>query len=71
MKEEKIGKDIRAVIILGRSLAITLPKEFVQMHDIKPKDKIELLFNSKIIGRPLKKKDLEEELAKLDGDAEK
>lgn len=50
MKKEKtssgvIVADKRSVFRIGESLAITLPKEWVEQHKLREKDKVQILAN--------------------------
>lgn len=63
-KSETLSKDVRKVIPVGGSLAITLPAEYVKAHDIKPGDKIELTYNKVFLGEPIKTEVVKEKLIK-------
>jgi len=64
--EKKVGKDVRSVIRLGDSLAITLPSEYVRANSIKKGDKVELLFDRELVARPLKQEELRKTLLKIE-----
>jgi antitoxin component of MazEF toxin-antitoxin module len=40
-----LGKDIRKIIRVGGSAAVTLPKEYLKAHNLKLGDKVEMNFN--------------------------
>jgi len=64
-KTETVGKDVRKVIPVGGSLAITLPSEYVKTHNIKSGDRIELEYNEVFLGKPVKTEDLHQKLSKI------
>lgn len=69
MSEHKLlGKDIRKVIPVGDSLAITIPKEYVQAHSIKKGDSMEVLFNEIIHITPLNLDEIEKKLKGNNGE---
>jgi bifunctional DNA-binding transcriptional regulator/antitoxin component of YhaV-PrlF toxin-antitoxin module len=52
MEEENlhnVGSTERGVFVIGRSLAVTLPKGFVETHGIKKGDKVLLTYDSFIL----------------------
>lgn len=59
-KHQILSKDVRKVIPVGGSLAITLPADYVKAHNIKPGDKIELTYNEVFLGEPIRMKLLKE-----------
>jgi antitoxin component of MazEF toxin-antitoxin module len=67
MEKKRVGKTVRSVIHLGDALAITLPNAYVRENNIKPGDKVEVLFNHVIVARPLREEKLKEVLEKLSG----
>lgn len=58
-KEEILGKSIRKVLKIGRSLALTIPKEYVDAHEIKPGDLFEAYYNESLHNEPLRREDIE------------
>ena len=48
---ELVGKRIRKLIKLGNCLVLTLPTEYVRLHDLKPGDLMEIGYNSVIFGQ--------------------
>jgi len=61
-KTECLGKDVKKIIQAGASLAITLPKAYLEAHGLKQGDFVEVYFNSVIHIEPL---DLNQVKAKL------
>jgi len=53
-EEEVLGKDTRTIFAIGRSLAVTLPKEFVEVHNLKPGDRVDIYFNDVVHIEPVK-----------------
>lgn len=50
--KHEIGRTERRVFKIGRSIAITLPKEFIEAHGLKKGDKISILYNSVVLLEP-------------------
>jgi antitoxin component of MazEF toxin-antitoxin module len=61
----RVEKDVRKVFKIGDSLAITLPPEFIKEHGIKVGDKLEVIFNSFLTAKPMKKEELEKEMKEV------
>jgi len=43
--EKSIGKDVRTLFKLGRSLVMTIPEAYVKAHNLKPGDKVEVFYD--------------------------
>ena len=56
--------DIRTIIQVGGSLAITLPMEYVKTHNIKIGDSIYILYNDYIYIKPINKEELAKKVEK-------
>ena len=63
-KKEYFGKDVRKIIKVGTSVAITLPREYVDIHGLKPGDKMDLYFDEILHIEPIKEKEIAEKLGK-------
>ena len=50
---EKVGITGRRFFKLGNSIALTLPKEFIESHNIKPGDSVSILYNSIVMLEPM------------------
>jgi len=51
-KKHEVGTTERTAIKLGRSIAVTLPKEFIEAHGIKKGDKIIVSYDSFLLLEP-------------------
>jgi antitoxin component of MazEF toxin-antitoxin module len=57
-KEPVLGKDTRVLFEIGKSLAITLPKEYIEAHGLKPGDVVDVYFNEVVHVEPVRKEDI-------------
>jgi antitoxin component of MazEF toxin-antitoxin module len=67
---EVLGKDVRKIIQVGGSAAITLPKEYLQAYGLKLGDKVELIFDSCIRIEPVRPEEIRRKLG-LETEVEK
>jgi len=58
-------EDIRRIFRIGGSYVITLPQKYLEMHNIKPGDKVRILFDDFIHIKPIKKDELTKRLEKV------
>ena len=68
-KPELLGKDIRKVLPVGDSLAVTIPKEYVEAHNIKKGDTMEVLFNEILHISPVNLEEIRKKLGSTENDA--
>jgi len=61
---EYLGKDIRKIIRVGGSVAITLPKEYLDAHGLKLGDKMELNFNEVLHVEPVNEAEIRKKLGR-------
>lgn len=61
---ECLGKDIRKIIRVGKSVAVTLPREYLEAHNLKLGDKIELNFNEVLQISPVDEGEIKKKLGK-------
>jgi len=48
----------RSLIKFGKNgIAITLPKGWCNYHELKPRDKVDVLINKKLVIKPIKNKE--------------
>ena len=52
--KEVLGTDIRKLLKIGSSLAITLPKEYVEAHGLKVGDTVQVYFDDVVHVEPVK-----------------
>jgi antitoxin component of MazEF toxin-antitoxin module len=64
---ENLGKDVRKIIRVGSSAAVTLPKEYLEAHDLKIGDKVELIFNEILRIEPVDESEIRRKLGKAEG----
>lgn len=58
MSREIYGKDVRKAFKLGPSIAVTLPKEFVKAHKIKPGDLFDIVFDQELHMKVIKPEEI-------------
>ena len=61
---EYLGKDVRKIIRVGGSAAVTLPKEYLEAHSLKLGDKMELNFNHILNIEPVNRAEIRKKLGK-------
>jgi antitoxin component of MazEF toxin-antitoxin module len=64
---EKFGRDIRKIIRVGESAAITVPQQYMQEHGLKIGDKVELNFDGILNIEPIDENDIRRKLGKKVG----
>ena len=67
MATEKFGRDIRKIIRVGESAAVTLPQEYMQVHGLKIGDKVEINYNGFLHIEPIDENDIRRKLGKRGG----
>jgi len=60
---ERVGKDIRKIIQVGKCFAVTLPKEYVERHKLKLGDLVEVYFNGHLWIEPVNKAEIASKLS--------
>ena len=63
VEQVRVREDIRRVIKIGGSLAITIPKEYVEAHGLKPGAIVRILYDDFLHAKPIKQEEL---MAKLE-----
>jgi len=48
-KHKVLGKTIRKIVKVGNSIGITLPREYLEAHNLKLGESMEICFNKKIL----------------------
>lgn len=61
--EEFMTQVVRKIIKVGDSAAITLPKDYLEAHNLEVGDKVRIIFNRIFLGKPIKIEELKEELS--------
>lgn len=64
MVKEYLGKDVRKIIQVGGSAAVTLPKEYLEAHGLKLGDKMEMNFNEILHLEPVNEAEIRKKLGK-------
>jgi antitoxin component of MazEF toxin-antitoxin module len=65
-----MDEDIRKIFKVGGSYVVALPQKYVEMHKIKPGDKVRILFNDYILLSPIKSEELIKKLQKVKAELE-
>jgi len=63
-EEEFLDKETRKIIKVGGSLAITLPKEYIEVHSLRAGDKVDLYYDEILHIEPIKKEQILKKLGK-------
>lgn len=61
-KAKHYGKSVRKVVKVGECSGVTLPKEYLDNHNLKVGDHVEVVFNNILKLAPLHDKDIKKEL---------
>ena len=64
-KSEYFGKDVRKIVQVGRALAITLPRTYLQTHSLQQGDLVEVYFNKVIYIEPLNLNEVKAKLGRM------
>jgi antitoxin component of MazEF toxin-antitoxin module len=62
--EEEVDEEIKTVFKVGGSLVLTIPKKYVEVHKLKPGDRIRIFFNDFLHAKPFEKEELKKKLEK-------
>jgi antitoxin component of MazEF toxin-antitoxin module len=63
-------EDIRRIFRIGGSYVVTLPPKYLETHNIKPGDKVRILFDDFIHIKPIKREELTKRLEKVKAELE-
>jgi len=53
LEHQFLGKDVRKLIQVGKSFAVTVPREYVEAHKLKLGDLLEINFNDALRVEPV------------------
>ena len=53
LEHQFLGKDVRKIIQVGKCFAVTLPKEYIEEHELKLGDLLEINFNDALHIEPV------------------